>query len=66
MPGERAENMWIANESAFKSTKKHMEQGRINTAAMIEIIRHRTEPAGDGGGETQLQEEKYFRYVGKK
>lgn len=63
MPGESAENMWIANESAFNSTRKHMEQGMGSTAAMIDIIR--PEPAADGGEETQVEEEKYFKYVGK-
>lgn len=66
MPGESANNMWIANELGFKSTRKHMAQGRCSTAAMIEIIRHRTKPAADGGEETQVEEETYFKFFGKR
>jgi len=28
MPGEIGYSLWIANESAFKKTEKHMQQGK--------------------------------------
>jgi hypothetical protein len=66
MPGEISESLWIANESAFKSTKKHMEQGKGTTAELIKMISRQTEPAADIGKETCQEEEKYFMYAGKK
>jgi len=68
MPGEIAESMWIANESAFKSTKKHMQQGMDSTQDLIEIIRRlqREAPAAHEGEETYQEEEKYLKYVGKR
>ena len=51
MPGENAKSLWIANESTFKSTKKHMQQGMDSTKDLMEIIKHvQTEaPAVDLG-----------------
>eukprot|EP00253_Pinus_taeda_P033465 PITA_33465 len=53
MPGENAESLWIANVSAFRSTKKHMEQGRSSTKDLIKTIRHLKEkaPVADEGEE---------------
>lgn len=63
MPGEIAESLWIANESAFKSTKKHMQQGVDSTKDLMEIIKRlQTEPPAADEGE----EEKYLKYDDKK
>ena len=64
MPGENAESLWITNESAFKSTKEHMEQGMGSTKELIEIIgRLKAEaPVADEGEEICGEEEKYLKY----
>lgn len=65
MPGESAGKLWKANEWAFKSTKKHMEQGKDSTEDLIEMIRRlqRKAPVADGGKDA---EEKYLKYDGQK
>jgi len=67
MPGENAKSLWIANESAFKSTKKHMEQGRGSTEDLIEMIRclRAEAPVTDEGEEIYGEEEKYLKYFSK-
>lgn len=65
MPGEMARNLWIANESAFKSTKKHMQEGMKSGQDLMKIIR-RLQTGAPEGGETCREEEKYLQYTGKK
>lgn len=68
MPGESAEQLWKANESAFKSTKEHMEEGKNSSKDMIdliEIIRPLQTDAAEGERRYR-QEEKYLQYVGQK
>lgn len=68
MPGEKAESLWIANETAFNSTKEHMEQGRGSTGDLMEIIRRlkAEAPADEGEGEEIYgEEEKYLKYFSK-
>lgn len=65
MPGESAEKLWKANESAFKSTKKYMEKGKKESKDLIEIIGRLQTDAAEGERRYR-QEEKYLQYVGQK
>jgi len=63
MPGEIKEKLWTANESAFKSTKNQMEEGRKSTEELSRII---NDPAADEDEETRQEEKNYLKHVGKK
>lgn len=68
MPGESAYNLWRANKYAFKDTennfKKGIEIGNCTSKELNSLKEYKTEtPKGEVP--TSLEEEKYFKAVGK-
>jgi hypothetical protein len=68
MPGENADSLWRANESAFEKTQNHfkngIENGKNSSKELISLIEYKT-GAPEDEAPTTLEEEKHFKKVGK-
>jgi hypothetical protein len=68
MPGENADSLWRANESAFEKTQNHLkngiENGKNSSKELISLIEYKT-GAPEDEAPTTLEEEKHFKIVGK-
>jgi hypothetical protein len=64
MPGESADNLWIANEMAFKMTQgkmeKGIENGKVDSPKLVKLIKQR-KPASSP--ELKNEDENYFNGI---